>query len=342
MNLISLVSEQPIPNIIVSLQLKPENTVLISTKEQEHVANNIIKVLKSNKLKSTLYEKYADAYDFNSVKSLCNQINLPNITLNITGGTKLMSLAAYDCLSNKALAIFYCDTLHNKIIDLKNNTKHNINIKIKLNDYLIAYGYKINEYKNELSPETKKLFSFIHQNQYYNSFIDFSRKVREEVRLDYPNKNSSTADWQYNKNFDKLNIVHLKTKTKFVLDEPKFMHGDWLEQMAFWKIRQLIKELNFDDIAYNIKIVTNNNIYNEIDLAFTKNCKLYMFSCKSGSRDENSALYELETLRQIAGGTFGNAFNIITREPSENYKKRASELRIKIIKISELDLYSFV
>lgn len=344
MNLLSLVSEQPIPNIIISLQLKPEKTILVSTREQKEVAKRIKAVLENNGLKVLIHSSFADAYNFSSAKDLYREVikNYKIDVLNLTGGTKIMSLAAYEVFSEENVEIVYCDTLHRKVLSLTKDDSWDFTVNINIRDYLKAYGYKTEEARNNIESHKEEFFKFVQKNNFYESFVQFSRIVREKVRLDETNKSCGKGDWQYNKNFDKLTLVHSPSKNKFVFEEPKFIHGQWLEEITFWEVMMLKDELGLEDIAFNIKILSIENLQNEIDVAFTKNCKLFIISCKSGMKDENHALYELETLRHLAGGTFGNAYNVITRSPSDNYIKRASELGIKLIKISELNKYSFI
>lgn len=341
MTLVSLVSQQPIPNIIVSLQLKPSLTILISTKDQLNVAKNIEKVLNMNHLQAFTYHRLAEPYDFNSTKYICRDIKRNDIVLNITGGTKIMSLAAYDEFKNHAIGIIYCDTFNNKVLFMNNCEYIDITAKITLQDYLTAFGYEIIESRTCLSSINNSLFEFIYANNLLDSFVELTKKVRESIKLNSEHQNCATDKWQYNKDIDNANIVYLPDKIKFKLEHPKYIHGDWLEQITFWVLKQSQDKHNINDIAFNIKLKSDNEVFNEIDLAFIKNCKLHLISCKSGMKEGNEALYELETLKHHTGGTFSKAYNVITRTPTEAYINRSIELGIKIIKINELYKHSF-
>ncbi|MBI5307123.1 MAG: DUF1887 family protein [Planctomycetes bacterium] len=94
---VCLVSDQPIPNLTTALQFKPDTVVLLKTKEMEEKAGLLEDVLK-NKGCDVQSETIA-AYDINNVitvsESLINKCKNCDVSLNITGGTKIGTLGTF-------------------------------------------------------------------------------------------------------------------------------------------------------------------------------------------------------------------------------------------------------
>lgn len=164
-------------------------------------------------------------------------------------------------------------------------------------------------------------------------FSEFLDRFRSEAA---ENKNLKT----YN---DKKNGIFSiqKTTTAYILfvykqqfryDDDKFLKGDWLEFLMLYHLNNL-----GIDSELGIKVTSNREVENEIDLVFIKDYQLYLISCKSGRKnDPNKDLYEIETLRNVAGGTFGKAFLFTTKPLTERIRQRAKQLDINLINLSNL------
>ncbi|MGC8764842.1 MAG: hypothetical protein ACP5QT_03050 [Brevinematia bacterium] len=98
--LISLISEQPIPNVLFIKERQDEvdNFYFLTTEEMERrdILINILNVCKieENKIKKIIIPKYEIDEIQKILQSEFN--NIPNkFIVNITGGTKTMSLEVY-------------------------------------------------------------------------------------------------------------------------------------------------------------------------------------------------------------------------------------------------------
>lgn len=103
LTLINLIGEQPIPNLLPILYLKPAKTIILSTPTTENIAKRIQK-LTENCTKITV-----EPYDIQEFKDTVNKLINQNekYVFNITGGTKIMSVALYGiALENKADFIY--------------------------------------------------------------------------------------------------------------------------------------------------------------------------------------------------------------------------------------------
>ncbi|MGB9665536.1 MAG: hypothetical protein ACPL25_11560, partial [Ignavibacteria bacterium] len=58
-----------------------------------------------------------------------------------------------------------------------------------------------------------------------------------------------------------------------------------------------------------------------------------LYSCKSGKRDNQYDLFQIETLRNITSGTFGKGFFVTPNQQSISFLQRAKELNIRVVNI---------
>lgn len=90
--MVNLIGEQPIPNLLPVRFSRPEQTLLVCTGRTEPVARRLQGLIPG---RSNLI--ITSAYDFGAVfgqlKNACDQET--DLLFNLTGGTKIMSLAAY-------------------------------------------------------------------------------------------------------------------------------------------------------------------------------------------------------------------------------------------------------
>ena len=145
---VCLVSDQPIPNITTVLQFRPDTVVLLKTNEMDEKAKLLEDVIKKKGFE--VYSETIDAYDINNVinvsESLINKYKDSEISLNITGGTKIGTLGTFQSFYANGKQIFYVDTKDNKILELFPKNKQSeipIDVSIPIVDYLALYGFRI-------------------------------------------------------------------------------------------------------------------------------------------------------------------------------------------------------
>lgn len=332
-----LVSRQAMANVLPVLMFQPKSVVLFTTPEEKLCADNLEKLFKSKGIKIKRNDGL-NAYDYINFKDAVRselEKTEGNVILNVTGGTKLMALAAYEAFAEKDKKIFYCNTENKQIIHLfpKLSTEP-LTLNLSIKDYLISYGYEIVSTRTEgLNRNHKRLFNLLIEKQLLTRFSEFLDKFRSESA---ENKNLKT----YN---DKKNGIFTiqKTPSIFILfvykeqyryDDDKFLKGDWLEYLMLYHLENM--GINSE---LGIKVTSAGKVENEIDLMFIKDYQLYLISCKSGRKnDPNKDIYEIETLRNVAGGTFGKAFLFTTKPLNSRIEQRAKELSIQLINLSNL------
>ncbi|MHB1644910.1 MAG: Card1-like endonuclease domain-containing protein [bacterium] len=259
--LITLISDQAIPNILFAdyYQVK-DNFILFVTTEKMIKDRKVEYILKALQLISQ-EGNFLEGQNYsiikvneNSIKDLFIQVedwlkdknniailnNLEKIIVNVTSGTKLMSIGLYnffaDIIENinekfniniKNLEIIYLPVGENKILKLLENGKFIENMfeikrRIRVSESCNAYGLeiinqdKLNK-KADIAMKDKEISKFIIEN-YYGKFEHF---------LSFLYKEFFTKDSQTDKSiFDKYNSIknnNNKHKNKNLIVEKKFI-----------------------------------------------------------------------------------------------------------------------
>jgi hypothetical protein len=96
--LVCLISRQTMQNLLPILQAQPQRVAFITTKEEDESRLQLEAVLRGHQITAEP-PLYVDAYAPNSTLEACRQIiarhGANQLTANITGGTKVMSIAAF-------------------------------------------------------------------------------------------------------------------------------------------------------------------------------------------------------------------------------------------------------
>lgn len=90
--LVNIIGEQPIPNMLPNLYLNPDKNIFLFTDTTEKIAARLNKLV----LNSKIIRVYS--YDYNSFSQKLEEVlaENENYIFNITGGTKIMSIALFN------------------------------------------------------------------------------------------------------------------------------------------------------------------------------------------------------------------------------------------------------
>ncbi len=346
--LVSLVSDQTIQNLMLIKEIEVDDYILISTSKMEKDGKS---VWIENALKRTPNSIKRIIVNENSVndtiKLFKNQISENNNYLvNITGGTKLMSIAVYEYFSKLNSRIFYIPfgkNLYVNIFPEENQEPQKINYRSEVKEYLDAYGINI------ISKDTNKLVQpdFQHTDDFFKFYTDI--KLEDFQILDslrkYRGKKKEVdgliGRFLHNCNYQSLSTIEKKELDKYDIN---YLTGGWFEE---WVYNFLKKELNLPEshIALSINII-KSNADNEIDVAFTYGnilnvieCKTAIFETNSESQNKlfNETIYKLAALKKDFGLTVQayiftlSSLRDSTGNIAEVYQKRADVLGIKLI-----------
>lgn len=157
---LSLVGEQPMPILLPLWQDSGYSALqLIATPITLAVAKAIGTFInKDSALRSlkVLPVVTVDAYDLNKSTDMIRQILLKfgdnRVILNLTGGTKIMSIAAMQAARGKSIVLLYVSMEERNLIYFSTETAKTksvpINVKISVDQYLNAHGLETSDSQN--------------------------------------------------------------------------------------------------------------------------------------------------------------------------------------------------
>ncbi len=325
---VCLVSQQATPNLAPALDrtLAPTHILLVVSADMKQRADWLEGVLKRHGLATTRLA-IANAYDYHAISEQITdwlaQREDEDIALNITGGTKVMAIAAQEAFRLAEKPIYYINQEDDSVLWLhdRNVTTH-LEKKIRLRDFLEVHGYAIEgrPEKPEIPANRRDLVSQLVQDVRafgsalgdLNGLAQAAKKTLRSPPLDERQlANRSLGDLIYL--FESENLLSRQDKCLYFPDEParQFVNGGWLEFHVYRILSDLAPSLGISDYATNLRVTApNGKTANEIDVAFLLNNRLNLIECKAanlslpGSTGQDKgadAIYKLETLLKLGG-----------------------------------------
>lgn len=329
--LVNLVSEQTVPNIIVADHFKPDFLLFVTTDDME-------KRGKSEAILETLKKRgrdYTEACEKlvvapNSIIDLqtkvsnwysqCNEEY--QFVVNLTGGTKLMSIAAYDLFTDFGSEMIYVPIPKNEYLIPfpKRRPKEPIKMpeRLSVSEYLTAHGVSIqNEahlqrIKEEASAR-RELTNFIFAN--YLAVEGFLKWFW--VETNGMNKKALKKGCSFSGKFTRQNpeqetLLDLlgfektdDTVSRTIGEQDwRYIRGGWLEERLFLAISETAPAAV--DIQLGIYCRDAKGNTNEFDVLYTWENSLFLVECKSLEAKEDAEkdfLYKLGALRRQFGLT---------------------------------------
>ncbi|MBN2662934.1 MAG: DUF1887 family protein [Bacteroidales bacterium] len=278
--LVSLVSAETLPNVELIKEFKNDELkyLFISTEQMKAQLSWIIKTL--NLINDNYNVIEVNAFDAEDIETKLREYKFDDdeIILNITGGTKLMSLIVNDFFKNTGATIYYVtgqNKQYLKVFPNRGKRKFVLSEKITLKEYLTAYGFDIKENKPYKTANDAENFL-----KYYTS-TDFSilKPITNKLQKRRSNNNTliNSIDGLGNLLND-INFSH-SSPDKITRYDVKYLTSDWFEEYVYFKVKN---ELNLDDdeigTGYELE---KNGVLNEIDVIFVYQHKLYIIECKT-------------------------------------------------------------
>ncbi len=304
--LISLVSDQTIPNVQLIKELKSEvdDYIFISTIAMER--KGCRKWIENATEIKCLEAKIVEQFSFEDIVNKFNEIDLSSysrVIVNLTGGTKIMTLAAHDFFKEEGAEILYITGFGNEYIKVfpgKKKLLFSFETKITIPDYLKAYGfeYKVSEPSGIEFSYTQKLFDLYCKGAFsaHNDALLMLRAART--------KGIKAKDWNKFESVHELisAIEFTPQKENSLTDiEVKYLTGDWLEEFIGISIKNelglsseelmigtVIKKHLPESDKNPVKDLLGADVEltelkpdNEIDVMFMLQGKFYTIECKT-------------------------------------------------------------
>lgn len=311
--LISLVSDQTIPNVLIIKELaeKYDSFVFVSsdTMEKRGKTQTLVNTCKISS-KNILILK-VDQDNYKNTIEILQKGNFPQTAehhylLNITCGTKLMSIALLDYFKdypNKE--VVYLPHGSNDFVEIYKNVKTSINTRLTIDEYLSSYDIKIkNENKLEQiigSIYTRKDKTYILWDFALNNLNIINQTTDSLRKIYYDNKRKITA--QEIKNaaglvLEVIDVDILNETEKAVKEWYNYLTGGWFEELVFLKVKNL---LNLNDVTHLCQslIINKGGTENELDVVVSYENRLFYIECKTGLGDKPNDVFK-ETFDKLA------------------------------------------
>lgn len=367
-----LVSAQATPNLLPLLDdaWRPRRVVLacsVQMKEKAQALRSVIQTKGGGMTVEIL--DLPDAHDYAALSDaflnyLAEHAD-DNIALNVTGGTKLMAVAAQEVFRSEGKPVFYVNVETDEVLLIggvgKKAASQPLRAKLKVHEMLTAHGYQVTtqeqpQITRELRDLTARLIDHVTSaGQALGTLNALARVARDDKGLQVeltPYQIDSHALGDILALFTDAGLARLQGRALIFKNEEArfFANGGWLEAHVYEVLQSLRSQFEgLSDVAMGVRVgfsgakaKSTGNDKNEIDVAFLYRNTLHLIECKtanlaqpgSGNDDKaTEAIYKMESLLKLGGlRTRGMVVDYRGQlSQSEANRKRAEEAGIAIV-----------
>lgn len=360
--MLCLVSRQTLQNLLPILHYRPRRVFFLSTKEEDASRVMLEAVLHACGITCEA-PMYVDAYDPAHIAQACAAVrdrsHGEKLVVNLTGGTKVMSLAAYRVFSQVPCEIVYTDTPNSRLLILHPEGREPEPLRAKLDifTYLRANGHIASIRSQPAWGAHLTLSTFIGQNTTALSPFLWALRGRMgqgadlHTRLSFlPKQGKSFSSFrgrplsgltletsQLLARGKEAGLIHRFKTAENGIDltlsdsaARAYFCGGWLEEY----VAEVARGSHFDHVERGVSLHWNAHTAtekDELDIVVLHRYRLHVLSCKTGAYKEH--IYELESLSKRAGGLFASAALVISderRSVPPALQARLNELRIRL------------
>lgn len=355
-----LVSYQATPNVTPALDQKtrPAAVILAVTPTMQLQAERLKTILQRNTDVEIHAFELQSAWDITYLQerfeALINHYSEEDLILNATGGTKPMSIAAYEAFRSHKLPIFYIHPHSDQLIWLypQHQPAHQLADRISIRDFIYSYGGEVESIGEHALPASHQEIAeeFITKlDDYANALAKlnyFAFTAGHNKLRSNPIDKKSHQNKEFKQILDTLaqhrvlsvvgdRIIFPNESARF------FANGGWLEQYVYNCVQQIKIEMpQIQDIAHSLELTrAGTTIRNELDVVVLADNRLKLIECKTKKFDHKTgseALYKLDSLHDTIGGLHAEAMLISYRPLRNADLKRAQEMNIKVIQQKQL------
>lgn len=336
--LISLIGKEVIGNFRVFKYTKPDKVVhLYSDDTKVHNQNLVNTIENSYNCKVESFE--VGGFDYDSCLQKLHLLTInedDEIISNISGGTKIMSLALYAFAHeiNQAENVCYFDTNQN-LHWLNKKTKDSVTTEILLEEYIELQGQKITS-KVELKDALIKFIddlAFVKKSQFGETWKAFLKEVVAVIRRYRDNRiNEQGLFTIISQKLVKINAFELVVQDRKLQVKSKgtlffesslsesdidffYFNAGWFELLS---AQALQKKYPQDKIYLSVKFpyLSNQSFdKNEVDILINDSGKLIFVECKAGDV-KSEHIDRIKNRKDTFGGLISKSI-LVTRFPLE-------------------------
>lgn len=356
-----LVGDDLIPNITPALDPKfsPCAVYLLFAPIAENHAKRLEAILRQAGINSIYPWNIMDQWDIEHVRQrvlefVSSDSHNGDIVLNVTCGSKPMSIAAFDVFQYAEKPVYHVHPENDYIVWLhrggKDRETFNLADEIKLPEYLAAHDMRLVSCKTTpIPPNIRSLTDHLVNNvtkyarplEIINGLAADSIQTLISPILSHVQKNNSGLQALISL-FSQRGLLTLTAENRIQFKDEEsrfFVNGGWLEEHVYGVLNSLRKKIStIQDLARGVNIEWDTNcspVANEIDVAMLSNNQLYVIECKTINlniirKEGSNILYKLNTVRDFMGGKNAKAMLISFRRLTTKTRLRAEEFGINI------------
>ncbi len=328
--MITLTGGRSTPAVLGILAMQPEQVELVNSADQPEKAQEVCSAFAGvSGLSFGGFEQCVDAYDSRAVyllcQKLCEKYGTDRLVINLSSGTKIMGLGAYQFALEMEIPAIYVVTNQHRILNLTTSEKI-VFPALNVESYLACYGRSAQS-KFDVARLSIPLASAF---ELAALFVDVGKpalNVLGKIRKQGQGKGRRTCTIpKYVPNLDERHVwqeiqlagllgdVRFESgKTRFTIfsdHDFEFLKGSWMEIFVWEQARQLRSESDaalLSDVKFNLEIPSDTlDARKEIDVAMIFEGQMIHCSCKAGSNRiwSTSYLDELRSVSSLIGGRF--------------------------------------
>jgi len=327
---------QLIPIYIGIKEYMPDKVHFIASEESKEGMIVLRELFKEFKFSEFICDPFSFYAIKKRIESIIEKVDAnADVLINLTGGTKIMLLAAQSVISEKHVKGFYINQDYS-FIEVPSYQKKQIEYQLSIKDFLRLSGHKTFSAKS-LSDFTEPDFkvsneieSFASSNKLYSKVTDFVRKkyrALPEIGLEITAGNA-TIKWD-------SGLVEIHSSSKSVMSfkshnaRELFFNASWWELIVASEVGKWAKakevmlhcELSFKTDVKTLK--------NEIDILLNTGSKLIFIECKSGNIKQED-INKMKVIKQTYGGIISKSLLVSRFMPSQSIMEKCKELDIEV------------
>jgi hypothetical protein len=341
--------------------LKPEQVILVVSPKMKKQAGFLTKVLTESGIR-VVTQPLSDEHDYRLMESelleLASALEADEVTLNVTGGTKLMSLAAQKVAEVSEWKLFYVDVDTDRVIWLHRDAPpaQALTEQLRLRQYLQGYGFSLPHAPQgmQVTPARQQLIDTLLRQigslEAPLSQLNWLAQIAEDKKCLNEDMNERQREPRsleaLLRHFEEAGCLKVERDCiQFCSEEDRdFVKGGWLEAHVFRSVVSLnkAKALGIRESAANLEVCNDQGVKNELDVAFMARNRLFVIECKTARMDKpeapkaNDTLFKLAEIGQRIGGLGTHRMLASYRALGNSERMLAKALGIELVCGTEL------
>jgi len=342
--MVCLISDQHVPNLLTVHAVEPDLLFLVETPgmKSKRAAANFIKAIRMGNSKNqkcrikTLMEENSIRATSELLETIFFNYSEAEWIVNITGGTKPMSIGAFEFFKNKTAKILYVPIIaQSQAIDFSSGSFIDLKYKLRIKEFLAGYGFDYLKKDEKIFKNEERAKKLLELAANLSANIDLTHKTMNDLDIKfkeaYGDDIEAARTKARNKGITLVNFEILDNKIRNLLSiafglhedgrtlngilkdhDVQFLTGGWLEVFIWGILAKYCAGLNIFDVRLGPhpgKKSDNNDLQNKVkndlDIAFMYGQSLRFVECKTGDQRHdpsgNETLYKVEAIKKQLG-----------------------------------------